>query len=53
MGGLSGMPGSCPGTVEEDEVGRITGLFRGGTGGTQGAPGVDSPCPANCWWGNI
>jgi len=48
MGGLPGAPGSCPGAVEAEEVGRMTGLFPGSTGGTRGAPGDDGPCPANC-----
>jgi len=36
MAGLPGVPGSCPGAVEEEYVGQMTGLFRGSAGGTQG-----------------
>ena len=42
------MPGSCLYGVEEENVGQMTGLFEGGAGGTQGAPGDDGPCPVNC-----
>jgi len=48
MGGLSGALGSCPGAVDAEEVGRMTGLFPGGAGGPRGAPEDDVPCPANC-----
>jgi len=48
MGGLPGAPGICPYGVEEDDVGRLTGWFPAGAGGTRGAPGDDSPCPVNC-----
>jgi len=48
MGGLPGALGSCPFGVEEDDVGRLTGLFAAGAAGTQGAAGDDGPCPVNC-----
>jgi len=53
MGGLPDVTGSFPGAVEEEEVGRMTGLFPGSAGGTHGAPGDDGPCPVNCRGGNI
>jgi len=48
MGGLPGAPGSCPGAADTEEVGRMTGLFPAGAGGTRGATGDDGPCPVNC-----
>jgi hypothetical protein len=48
MGGLPGAPGICLNGVEEDDVGQLTGCFPGSAGGTQGAPGDDGPCLANC-----
>ena len=48
MGGLPGAPGSCPGALEAEEVGRMTGLFPGGARGTRGVPGDDSSGPVNC-----
>jgi len=48
MGVLPGVLVSCPGAVEVEEVGRMTGLFPGGAGGTRGAPGDDGPCPVHC-----
>jgi hypothetical protein len=48
MGGIQGAPGSCPGAVEQEEVGQMTGLFRGGAGGTRGKPGDDGQCAVNC-----
>jgi len=48
MGGLPGAPGSYPYGVEEEEVGRITGMFPASAGGTRGASGDDGPCPVNC-----
>jgi len=54
MGGLPGAPEGGPGGgVELEDVGRLTGLFPGGPGGTLGAPGDYGPCPGNCCWGNI
>jgi len=53
MGGLPAAPGICPYGVEAEVVGKMTGMFPGGAGGTQGAPGDDSPCPVKCWGGNI
>jgi len=44
---LPGVPGSCPYGVEEEEVGRMTGMFPGSVGGTRGAPGDDGICPVN------
>jgi len=38
---------NCPRVVEEDDVGRMSALFRDGAGGTEGAPGGDVPCPVN------
>jgi len=48
MGGLAEAPGSCPGVVEAEEVGRMTGLSPGSAGGTRGSPGDDGLCPVNC-----
>ena len=42
------MPGICPYGVELEDVGRLTGMFLAGDGGTRGAPGDDGPCPVNC-----
>jgi hypothetical protein len=54
MEGLPGAPEGGPGGgVELEGVGRLTGLFPGGPGGTLGAPRYDGPCPWNCCWGNI
>jgi hypothetical protein len=44
--GLPGAPSRCPGAVEKEEVGGMTGLFWGG------APGDDGPYAVNCWGGN-
>jgi hypothetical protein len=48
MAGPPGVPGGCPCGVEAEEVGRMTGMLPGSTGGTRGAPGDDGPCPGNC-----
>jgi len=48
MGGLPGAPGSCPRAIKEEDVSQMTGLFRGGAGGTCTAAGDDGPCPVNC-----
>jgi len=54
MGGLPGAPEGGPGGgVQLEDVGRLTGLFPGGPGGTLSAPGDDGPSPGNCCWGNI
>ena len=42
------MAGICPYGVEAEDLGRMTGMFPGSAGGTQGAPGDDGPCPVNC-----
>ena len=47
MWGLPAAPGSYRYGVEALEVGRMTGLFQGGAGGTHGALGDDGPCPVN------
>jgi len=48
MGGLPGAPGICPYGVEVEYLGRLTGMFAAGAGGTRGSPGDDGPCPVNC-----
>jgi len=48
MGGLQGVPGIDLKGVDEVDVGRLTGWFPAGAGGTHGAPGDDGPCPVNC-----
>jgi hypothetical protein len=53
MGGLPGAPRSCPYGVEEEEVGRMTGMFPGSAEGTRVATGDDGPCPVDCSGGNI
>jgi len=54
---MEGLPGASEGGpgggVELEDVGRLTGLFPSGPGGTLGAPGDDGPCPWSCCWGNI
>ena len=47
------MPEGYPGRVEEEDVGQMTGWFRGSAGGTRGASGDDGSCPVNCGGGNI
>jgi len=47
MGRLPGAPGSCPNAVVEQDAGQMTGLFRGGAGGTEGLPGHCSPGPVD------
>jgi len=42
------VPGICPYGVELEDVGRFTGMFPAGAGGTQGAPGDDGPCSGIC-----
>jgi len=48
MGGLPGMPGMCPGAFQAEDVGQMTGLLRGGSGGNHCVPGDDSASPVNC-----
>jgi hypothetical protein len=49
LGGLlSALDGGSGGGFELNNVGRLTGLFSGGPGGTLGAPGVDGPCAGIC-----
>jgi hypothetical protein len=48
MGGFGSVPGMCPFGAVMDDVGRLTGMFAAGAGGTPGAPGDDSLSPVNC-----
>jgi hypothetical protein len=45
---LPGAPEGGPGGgVDLEDIGRLTGLFPGGPGGTLSEPGDDSACPGN------
>ena len=48
------MPDGCSGGgLGLEDVGRLTGWFSGGPGGTVGGPGDDSPCAGLGGGGNI